>query len=67
MGIYLTFKQDMKLWGLWIGLTVALTFAGSIGGLIVMRADWDHEVKKVVERLENDGNADDDDVSAESV
>ena len=32
-----------------------------------MRADWDHEVKKVVERLENDGNADDDDVSAESV
>ena len=54
IGIYLAFKQDMKLWGLWIGLTIALVFTGVIGGLIVLRADWDYEVKKVMDRLESE-------------
>lgn len=57
----------MKLPGLWIGLTVALVFTSVIGGLIVLRADWDHEVKKVMERLESERNLNDDDGSAESV
>ena len=66
MGIYLAFKQGMRLWGLWIGLTIALVFTSVIGGLIVLRADWDHEVKKVMERLEGERNLDNDDASAES-
>ena len=66
MGIYLAFRQDMKLWGLWIGLTIALVFTSGIGGLIVLRADWDREVKKVMERLEDDRNPDGDDESTES-
>ena len=66
MGIYLAFKQGMKLSGLWIGLTIALVFTSVIGGLIVLWADWDHEVKKVMERLEGDRNLGDDDESTES-
>jgi len=54
MGVYLAFKYDMKLWGLWMGLTVGLVCTGVIGGLIVLWADWDHEVEKVAERLEGD-------------
>jgi MATE family multidrug resistance protein len=65
MGIYLTFRQDMKLWGLWIGLTIALLFTSVIGGLIVLWADWDHEVKKVMDRLESERSAGNDDESAE--
>ena len=67
MGIYLTFKHDMELWGLWIGLTVALLCTSTVGGLIVLWADWDHEVQKVMERLEDDRNLGDDAESAESV
>ena len=67
LGIYLTFKHDMKLWGLWIGLTVALVCTSTVGGLIVLWADWDREVEKVMERLEGDRNLGDDDESTESV
>ena len=66
MGIYLAFRQGMHLWGLWIGLTIALVFTSVIGGLIVLWADWDLEVKKVMERLGSDGGLDDDDRSTES-
>jgi len=65
MGIYLAFKQGMKLWGLWIGLTTALVFTGVIGGLIVLCADWDHEVQKVMERLESEQNLGNEEASAE--
>jgi len=67
LGIYLTFKHDMELWGLWIGLTVALLCTSTVGGLIVLWADWDREVEKVMERLEDDRNLGDDAESAESV
>lgn len=66
MGIYLAFKQDLKLWGLWIGLTIALVSTSVIGGLIILRADWDHEVKKVRDRLESEMNAGNDGESVES-
>lgn len=66
MGIYLAFRHDMKLWGLWIGLTIALVSTSVIGGLIVLQADWDHEVKKVMDRLESERDLGDDDESAES-
>ena len=56
----------MKLWGLWIGLTIALVLTSVIGSLIVLRADWDFEVKQVVDRLESDRNVGGDDESTES-
>lgn len=65
LGIYLAFKQDMKLPGLWIGLTAALVTTGFIGGLIILWADWDNEVKKVMERLEGERHLGNDDESAE--
>ena len=55
MGVYLTFWQDMELWGLWIGLTAAMVCNSTIGGRIVLGADWDREVEKVVERSKGDG------------
>lgn len=61
LGIYLAFKLNMNLIGLWIGLTVALLFTSVIGGLIILWADWDHEVKKVAARLESERNTGDDD------
>lgn len=66
IGIYLTFKQDMSLWGLWIGLTIALVSTSVVGGLIVLWADWDHEVQKVMERLESERNFGNVDASVES-
>jgi len=66
MGIYLAFKQGMNLSGLWIGLTIALVFTSGLGGPLVLWADWDHEVRKVMDRMENERNLDDDDQSAES-
>ena len=59
--MYLAFKQGMDLWGLWIGLTVALVFAGAVGSFTVLKADWDYEVTKVMDRLGDDrglGNGD---------
>lgn len=67
MGVYLAFKHDMRLWGLWMGLTVALVFTSAIGSLIVLWADWDREVEKVMERLEDDRNLGDDAESTEGV
>lgn len=57
----------MKLPGLWIGLIVALVSTSFVGGLIILRADWDYEVMKVMKRLEGERNSDTDDESAESV
>ena len=50
----------MGLWGLWIGLTVALVCTSTVGGMIVLWADWDREVEKVMERLEGDRSPDED-------
>jgi hypothetical protein len=66
IGIYLAFRQHMGLWGLWIGLAIALVCTSASGGLIVLRADWDHEVRKVADRLESDRNPSSGVESAES-
>ena len=64
--MYITFKHDMGLLGLWIGLTLALVCTSTVGGLIILRSDWDREVEKVIERLEGDRNLGNDDESPES-
>lgn len=62
-GLWLTFKQDMKLPGLWCGLTVALLYTSTLSIWICLRTDWKREVEKVAERLAvdnkyRDGHAD---------
>ncbi|TFK22395.1 MATE efflux family protein [Coprinopsis marcescibilis] len=53
-GMWLTFRCDMGLEGLWIGLTVSLVYCSVLGTTICLRTDWDQEVLKVVKRLEEE-------------
>ncbi|RDB18717.1 hypothetical protein Hypma_014757 [Hypsizygus marmoreus] len=50
-GMWLAFSWDMKLHGLWIGLTVSLVYCAVFGTLLCVRTDWDREVWKVAQRL----------------
>ncbi|KAG2134116.1 MATE efflux family protein [Suillus clintonianus] len=50
-GLWLAFKQDLQLAGLWCGLTAALVYASTLGIWLCLRTDWKREVEKVVERL----------------
>ncbi|PPR06453.1 hypothetical protein CVT24_002614 [Panaeolus cyanescens] len=51
LGIWLAFKADYGLHGLWIGLTASLVYAAVGGTWVCLRADWNEEVDKVLERL----------------
>ncbi|KAJ3485634.1 hypothetical protein NLI96_g4836 [Meripilus lineatus] len=53
-GIWLAFKWHFGLHGLWVGLTLSLIYASTIGVMICLRTDWDREVQKVRKRLEAD-------------
>ncbi|KIJ51532.1 hypothetical protein M422DRAFT_26940 [Sphaerobolus stellatus SS14] len=53
-GMYLAFKHDMGLFGLWIGLTVALVYCAAVGVWLCLRVDWDNEVQKVRDRIERE-------------
>ncbi|KAH8083292.1 MATE efflux family protein [Cristinia sonorae] len=53
-GIWLAFKRDMGLHGLWVGLTISLIYASAVGVWICFKTDWEREVKKVQDRLEVD-------------
>lgn len=44
----------MALYGLWIGLAVALLYGAGVTGWIVLRTDWPHEIVRVRERLAGD-------------
>jgi MATE family multidrug resistance protein len=62
-GLWLTFKQDMRLVGLWCGLTAALLYASTLSIWLCLRTNWKREVEKVAERLAvdkkyRDGHAD---------
>ncbi|KAG1735591.1 mate-domain-containing protein [Suillus paluster] len=50
-GIWLTFKKDMGLVGLWVGITVALIYCSAWGIYLCITADWKKEVRKVLDRL----------------
>ena len=50
-GIWLAFKQDLKLHGLWIGLTVSLFYCAAWGVYICLRTNWNREVQKVMDRV----------------
>jgi MATE family multidrug resistance protein len=53
LGLWLTFTPwiPIGLVGIWIGLTVALTYASAVGVWIVWEVDWARGVERVRERL----------------
>ncbi|KAI9444208.1 MATE efflux family protein [Lactarius indigo] len=54
IGVWLAFRRNMGLHGLWYGLTLSLVY-GSAGGVwIGLKTDWVREVQKVQRRLEAD-------------
>ena len=54
-GIYLAF-HGWGLAGLWIGQCVALSLVGVLEWIIVGLSNWDNEVQKAVDRLEDDAD-----------
>ena len=58
----LTFKFDMALYGLWIGLAVALLVGAAVSVTIVLRTDWEHEIDRVQARLAGEDGGDVDNV-----
>ncbi|EIW77128.1 multidrug Oligosaccharidyl-lipid polysaccharide flippase [Coniophora puteana RWD-64-598 SS2] len=52
-GILLAFSPrfDLKLAGLWIGLTVSLVYCSVFSTWLCVRTDWEREVRKVMDRL----------------
>lgn len=50
--MWLAFSWDMGIEGLWIGLTVSLVYCALFSTLLCVRTDWDREVWKVMQRLE---------------
>ncbi|KAF9476807.1 MATE efflux family protein [Pholiota conissans] len=54
LGIYLAFKQELGLHGLWLGLTFSLVYSAVFGTWIALRTDWDREVRKVAQRLKEE-------------
>lgn len=51
MGSWFAFAKGMELTGLWLGLTIALVYCGSVGAWICLRTNWECEVEKVSMRL----------------
>ncbi|KAG5634975.1 hypothetical protein H0H81_000164 [Sphagnurus paluster] len=56
-GIWLSFSRGMQLHGLWIGLTVSLVYCSFFGTFLCLRTDWDREVCKVAQRIEEQDKA----------
>ena len=54
LGIWLAFSWNMGLHGIWIGLSVAIVYSAVVGTYLSLKTDWDCEVKKVVERMEEE-------------
>ncbi|TFY73399.1 hypothetical protein EWM64_g10613, partial [Hericium alpestre] len=42
-GLWLTFKKDMGLHGLWIGLTVSLVYCAVFASYLCLKTDWERE------------------------
>ncbi|KAJ7484518.1 MATE efflux family protein [Mycena latifolia] len=56
-GAWLAFSCDFGLHGLWIGLTLSLVYCAVFGTLLCVRTDWDHEVRKVLARINAESKA----------
>ena len=53
-GLWLTFSRGWELFGLWVGLTLALAYTSLIGVILCVRTDWQREVRKVQARIEKE-------------
>ncbi|KAH9991563.1 mate-domain-containing protein [Russula vinacea] len=47
IGLWLTFRRNMGLHGLWSGLTVSLIYSAAVGVWLALKTDWNWEVQKV--------------------
>lgn len=57
IGLLLTFRFGMELYGLWIGLAVALLYGAVFSAWLVLRTDWNREIQRVADRLAADNRA----------
>ena len=55
--LILAFDYDFALYGLWIGVAVALLVGSPISVTIVLLTDWNHEIERVQARLAEDQDA----------
>jgi len=51
-GVWLAFRHNMGLHGLWYGLTLSLVYGSVVGVSMALQADWNRESEKVQRRLE---------------
>ncbi|KAF8079286.1 multidrug/Oligosaccharidyl-lipid/Polysaccharide flippase [Lyophyllum atratum] len=51
LGVWLAFRWDLGLHGLWTGLAAALVYCSVIGTVLCFKTDWNREVVKVMERI----------------
>lgn len=56
-GLILAFVYDFALYGLWIGVSVALLVGSPISVTIVLLTDWNREIERVQARLAEDQDA----------
>lgn len=66
-GIWLAFTQNLKLHGLWIGLTVSLFYCAAWGVYICLRTNWGREVQKVMDRVAAEQKQIQEDVEGDSL
>ncbi|KAG2752800.1 MATE efflux family protein [Suillus brevipes Sb2] len=50
-GVWLAFKTNIGLVGLWVGITAALVYCSAWGTYLCITADWQKEVMKALDRL----------------
>ena len=53
-GVWLAFRRDMGLHGLWIGLSVSLLYSSISGTTVCLRTNWDRQVEKVMKRMRDE-------------
>lgn len=54
IGGWLAFKEGWGLKGLWVGFTICLVFTSVVGTVLALITDWEWEVRKVTERMEQE-------------
>jgi len=57
LSMWLAFSVNLGLYGLWLGLTVSLIYCAFFGTIIVLKTNWEYEVKKVMARLDEEAKA----------
>lgn len=65
-GLYLAFIRSWGLFGMWIGLTLALTCTSFVGLWLCLSTDWQHEVHRSQARIEREqeGSREDDEMDS---